>query len=569
MRTKLLLIITTVLSIAACTKENLIVSTTEKITNVIITGNSMSGFNNNKSKASTIEYIPEDESILFFSTGGIKANGDTLSYNDGVWTGLKDNNWYADEGEAHVIAYYPIINNDNLYDNNGELKDLICCKTKAQPGESVNLSFRHIFSKIVFNIEKGLNDTINQINVNIPLKIENFNLNTCEYSFYENQNSNISFERNETGVYEFFVPASENMPISFEIVCPNIKQTSGIGNNIFNAGYEYVCNISKRKNKGIYTKDDFIAFTHLINGEAEYNGKTIEDLYYMENGKRVFRLYNDLYFTEEESALIRRIADWNKEFDDVFDGNNHSLNNITLPINNKSTFTSLFDKTSENAHVKNLTIVNLNIYDSSKDYTSLIVGSNSGIIENCHVIGGSVSYKKDEGKGLRFAGFAIRNAGNIINCSISGFKSESLIGSLGVMIYQNDGNIINCRIKNDINIDVVSNLSSVITTTNNGKLINIFVERYNKDYCGVCYHNEKITEIINCIIPSQYSNKHIYENLNPSAANGIIFYDDTNEEYQNIADRLNNWIDNEGKNSYPQFTFRRWKTDNAQKVVFE
>ncbi len=564
MKTKLLLIITAVLSIAACTKENLIVNTTEETTNVIITGNSMSGFNNNKSKASTIEYIPKDESILFFSTGGIKANGDTLSYNNGVWTGLKDNNWYTDEGEAHVIAYYPIINNYNLYDNNGELKDLVYCKTTAQPGESINLSFNHIFSKIVFNIEKGLNDTINQINVNIPLKIDNFNLNTCEYSFYDNQNGNISFERNETGVYEFFVPASENMPVSFEIVCPNIRQTSNIGNNNFNAGYEYVCNISKRKNKGIYTKEDFIAFTHLINGEAEYNGKTIEDLYYMENGKRVFSLHNDLYFTEEESALMRRIADNKKVFDDVFDGNNHSLNDITLPTNNISTYTGLFDNISKNAHVKNLTIVNCST--SYNDYTSLMVGSNNGLIENCHVIGGSI---KSEMTIQRVSGFTIRNAGYIINSSISGFKSEYIIAALGVMTFQNNGSIINCRIKNDEKIDVNSQKSSVITTTNNGKLINIFVERYNKDYYGVCHQNEKITEMINCVIPSQYSNKYINNNLNPSPVNGIIFYNDTNEEYQNIVDKLNNWIDNEGKNSYPQFTFRRWKTDDTQKVVFE
>ena len=195
----------------------------------------MNGFYNDKSKAYTISNIPEDESILFYSTGGIKADGDILEYNEGVWTGLKDNKWHMDEGEAHIMAYYPVINNDNLYDTNGELKDLVYCKTTAQPGKSINLTFSHIFSKIVFNIEKGLNDTIKQINVNIPLKIENFNLYTGEYSFHENQNGNISFERNETGVYEFFVPESDNMTVSFEIVCPNISQTSTIGNKTYNA----------------------------------------------------------------------------------------------------------------------------------------------------------------------------------------------------------------------------------------------------------------------------------------------------------------------------------------------
>lgn len=228
----------------------------------------------------------------------------------------------------------------------------------------------------------------------------------------------------------------------------------------------------------------------------------------------------------------------------------------------------LFDNISSNAHIKNLSLINCKICEKSYDYSSLLVGKNNGTVENCHIIGGSIS-NKEEKKDMRFSGFINLNMGNIINCSISEFNPESSIGGLGVMTFQNNGNIINCRIKNDVNKYVKSNLSSVITTTNNGKLINIFVERYYKDYYGVCYNNKAETEIINCIIPSQYSNKYINSNTNPSAANGIIFYNDTNEEYQNIVDKLNNWIDNEGKNSYPQFTFRRWKTDDTQKVVFE
>lgn len=567
MKTRFLLIISTILSVAACTKENLTENTTGETTNVVITGNSMNGFYNDKSKAYTISNIPEDESILFYSTGGIKADGDILKYNEGVWTGLKDNKWHMDEGEAHIMAYYPVINNDNLYDTNGELKDLVYCKTTAQPGKSINLTFSHIFSKIVFNIEKGLNDTIKQINVNIPLKIENFNLYTGEYSFHENQNGNISFEKNEKGVYEFFVPASDNMTVSFEIVCPNISQTSTIGNKIYNAGYEYVCNISKRTSKGIYTKEDFIAFTHLINGEAEYNGIKLEDLYVLENGVRVFNLYKDLNFTDEESALIRRIADDNKEFNDVFDGNNHSINNLTLPLNNKYAYIGLFDKTTVNSCIKNLTLVNCRIIDNNYDYCALLVGSNSGIIENCHVTGGSITNTKD----VRFAGFTFYNAGYLVNCSISGFKIGNTYSTLGCLTHQNDKDIINCRITNDLNRDPKGATSSVIAITNKGNIYNVFVENYKSYLYGVCNKNESSGQFYNCIIPSAYSKKYIGSNSNPNASpsTGIYFYEYTAEKYQTIADKLNNWIDNEGKNNYPQFTFRRWKTDESQKVIFE
>ena len=567
MKTRFLLIISTILSIAACTKENLTENTTGDTTNVVITGNSMNGFYNDKSKAYTISNIPEDESILFYSTGGIKADGDILKYNEGVWTGLKDNKWHMDEGEAHIMAYYPVINNDNLYDTNRELKDLVYCKTTAQPGKSINLTFSHIFSKIVFNIEKGLNDTIKQINVNIPLKIENFDLYTGEYSFHENQNGNISFEKNETGVYEFFVPESDNMTVSFEIVCPNISQTSTIGNKIYNAGYEYVCNISKRSSKGIYTKEDFIAFTHLINGETEYNGIKLEDLYVLENGVRVFNLYKDLNFTDKESALIRRIADRGKEFNDVFDGNNHSINNLTLPLNNRGTYIGLFDETTINSCIKNLTLVNCRIIDNNYDRCALLAGLNNGIIENCHVVGGSITNTKD----IRFAGFTFHNMGYLINSSISGVNVGYTIGTLGYLTFQNNKDIINCRVTNVLNKYPSGATCSVITTINHGNLYNVFVEKYIPSSYGVCYKNESSGQFYNCIIPKSYTSKDIGTNSNPNASpsTGIYFYEYTAEEYQTIADKLNNWIDNEGKNNYPQFTFRRWKTDESQKVIFE
>lgn len=567
MKTKLFFLINVILLTIACTKEeptrDKIEEENEETTGVIITGNSMSGFNNN-SKAATIGYIPNDAKILFYSTGGIKANGDTLSYNNGMWTGLKDNKWYLEDGEANIITYYPILNNENMYDTNGELKDIVCCKTTAQPGNNINLSFSHIFSKVVLNIEKGLNDTIDRINVNIPLRFKDFDFSTGNFSFYDNKNGNISFERNETGIYEFFVPSANDLSISTEIVCPNISQTVKIGITKYDAGYEYVCQINKGKKKGIYTNDDFIAFTHLINGTEEYNGKRIEDFYYLENGKRVFRLHNSLYFTEEESALIQRIMHSGKSFDDIFDGNNNSLNNITLNYYRYYGSLGLFDQTSENAIIKNLTLANCSIKENSYDKIALLVGSNYGTVENCHITESSIDLIKEN---KRFAGFTYFNSGNIVNCSISGLKLSNKLGGIGILTYENRGNILNCRIMNNLN--VFPNPSSVIVASNSGSVINVFVERYASGYNGICNKNSSSGNFYNCVVPSQFKNKCIIENENQSATNGFVLYNDTQDEYSSITEKLNNWIDNEGKTLYPQFIFKKWKTDDSQKVIFE
>ena len=300
---------------------------------------------------------------------------------------------------------------------------------------------------------------------------------------------------------------------------------------------------------------------------VEYNGIKLEDLYVLENGVRVFNLYKDLNFTDEESALIRRIADDNKEFNDVFDGNNHSINNLTLPLNNKYAYIGLFDKTTVNSCIKNLTLVNCKITDNKDEYCALLTGSNKGIIENCHIIGGSITNTKN----VRFAGFTYYNAGYLVNCSISGFNIGNTYGTLGCLTHQNDKDIINCRITNDLNRHPEGATSSVTTITNNGNIYNVFVEKYISSLWGVCNVNKRTGQFYNCIIPNYYSSQYIKDNNNPNASpsTGIYFYEYTAEEYHTIADKLNNWIDNEGKNNYPQFTFRRWKTDDSQKVIFE
>ena len=268
MKTSTLLSAITILILAACTKENF----TE------ITGNSMSGFKDINSRASTVSYIPEDGSILFFSEGGVKANGDTLYYTDGKWSGLKDDNWYIDDGNANITAYYPIIHSSkDLYYENGELKDVVCYRNSVKAGEQINLSFNHIFAKFIINIEKGLNDTIKKVHVNIPQKVNSINLKTCEYTTAENNSGSFTFDKNDNCKYEFFIPAMNGMSLSFKIESNNIMSKEVIINeDIFERGYEYICNVSKNKGNGIYTTKDFIAFTHLINGETEYEGKNMK-----------------------------------------------------------------------------------------------------------------------------------------------------------------------------------------------------------------------------------------------------------------------------------------------------
>ena len=80
--------------------------------------------------------------------------------------------------------------------------------------------------------------------------------------------------------------------------------------------------------------EDFIAFTHLINGEA-YGERSLEEFGEKKGEKMNYYLLNDLTFTEEESAQVQMIGKYGtttssvkRLFDDVFDGKGHSLINL-------------------------------------------------------------------------------------------------------------------------------------------------------------------------------------------------------------------------------------------------
>lgn len=571
MKAKIIYSVITLFILSACAKESLTNPHNDNIgdLSVTITGNSMWGFSNKNSRAATICQIPENGQIKFYSKGGITADGDILTLENGQWTGLKNDKWDTNGNDALIAAYYPVIKDfSQLYSENGELQDMVWCNTTAKLGDNVNLSFSHMFAKLVINIESELNDTVKDVKVKIPSKISDIDFYTGKLTFEKGGNADVTLPQKYNGKYEIFIPASDKCNIALDITCNKGKKYNpSIDNSEYKAGYEYICNVKlSNKGNGIYTTTDFIAFTHLINGDTEYNGKTLEDFYVMQDGKRVFNLYNDLNFTDEESSNIQRIGTYKIGFNDIFNGNNHTLKNIIINTNISNPEMGLFNQTMPDAIIKNLTISNCSYLENNRKNLSILVGKQYGIIDNCHIINSTIYDNINNA----YAGITYLNVGTIINSSISNIKLTNSLGSLGVMCFQNDGNIINCRVYTNLTKSPKGISSSIASVYNNGNIFNIFVEDSVNDLYGFSYNNNEQGQYYNYIIPISYS-KFIYkEDYAPSSLlKGISFYQDTAEEYQTAANSLNEWIDGEGKEQYPTLTFRRWTTDPTQKVIFE
>ena len=578
MKTKAIFFVILLFTLSACIKESLNSGYSSNDLSVSITGNSMSGFSNKSSRAATISQIPENGKIMFYSTGGIIADGDILTLENGLWTGLKNDKWDTSGNDASIAAYYPVINTADLYSENGELQDIVWCKTTAKLGDNVNLSFSHMFAKLVINIESELNDTVKDVKVKIPSKISGINFYTGELSFNKDENADVTLPQKYNGKYEIFIPASNECNITLDITCNKGKKYNpSINNSEYKAGYEYICNVKlSNKGKGIYTTEDFIAFTHLINNyliygneDLVYNEKKLSDFYVMQDGKRVFNLYNDLSFTDDEASKIELIGRNSIEFDDVFNGNNHKLENISLSYKSNCTQLGLFIITSENAIIKNLTLSDCGFDTQTKRGLAALTGRNNGAIDNCHVNNFSVNDVSNQ----QVSCISNLNYGTISNSSISGCNLKKGDSSLGTFCYTNNGNIINCRIYNNLTKSPKGNSSSAVCAYNQGNIFNVFVQDYKSSLYGLCFNNSDTGQYYNCIMHQLYKdyNKHIGtdEATSTSLLKGISFYQNTAEEYQKAANSLNEWIDGEGKELYPTLTFRRWTTDPIQKVIFE
>lgn len=567
MKTKILLSFVTILilSVTACTHDSIINIKSENYSQVIITGNSTNGFSDKESRTGSIEQIPAGDSIVFFSTGGIKAEGNILNYENGLWTGLEDNKWYAEEDSANITAYYPVIKGiDDLYYNNGELRDIVYCKDTFNNGETINLTFNHIFAKLAINIDKKLNEDIVKVHINVPLKVNAIDLKTAEYSVTTSTEGTISFDRNDDGRYEAIIPAKNGMDLSIRLEGNDLpSEDIKINETEFNSGYEYICKVRKDEQNGIYTTEDFIAFTHLINGEPEYEGKSLEDFYSVIDGKRVFNLYNNLSFTDEEADKIAVI----EEFNDIFDGNNHTISNLKAK---KIPYVNICLIGDNKGYIKNLTIDKCSF--DQPDFTNftkgcLFVSYNYGVIDNCHLTNGVINMCTENPKD--FGGLSVLNykEGTIVNSSISNLSLKENNGSLGIFVYQNNGNILNCRINNNINKNTISKQSACISRFNTGYLYNILITEYKSSYYGICSENEGVYE--RCIIHQSYknNNKICYSNTNPQPCKYTPF---TNLEAQkeSIEKFLNSWIE-ENQSNYPNITFRKWTTDPTDKVIFE
>ncbi len=99
----------------------------------------------------------------------------------------------------------------------------------------------------------------------------------------------------------------------------------------------------------------------------------------------------------------------------VYDGGGNTIYNIQKP---------LFTTNNNGAIIKNLSITGIDIINSTQNPAgALLANNNGGLVENCHVLSGSIT-----SQGGNVAGFAGQNGGAIKNCSVKNMTVSSVNG---------------------------------------------------------------------------------------------------------------------------------------------
>lgn len=461
-----------------CTEEPYFTPTGSR---VVITGNQLQSTGRSGEDKNTLE---EGDQISFFSQGGIEANNVLLTYANGEWQHDNSLKWNESGETAILTAYYPYAESGitDFYEN-GQLKDILYTHQEVEYGKRITLQFGHLFSKVTFEAGEKLNQQIQHIDFTPSVQIESLDPLTREITLTDTTAPTFQLTNQPDGIYSFLIPPAENAFIHITLTTEQGEQTLTTSPQAFESGRQYNYHfITKEKEAGIYTAEDFIAFTHLIN-KMEYEGRSLDEFGIEENGVMTYYLRNDITFTEEESKRVQPIGFLKSygypnrktlAFEDCFDGQGHTLSNLQIITPQYTTYQGLFGNIGPTGIIRNLTLDNCSYTKdpsiSREFYCSILAAWNEGTIINCHIQ--SCTIEDNSGHA---GGIANTNAGWILNSSVNDFHFIGNNKDCGGLCFQNNNSIVNCYatqcdFDNSLNVGgLCHNLSS------HGELFNCYL----------------------------------------------------------------------------------------------
>lgn len=537
--------------LVGCQEEQLM---DNSLITVSIQGNQLEGMTrNNEGK----NIFTAGDNASLFSQGGINANNIALTYQDGEWHPETPLYWDKSGNEASVVVYYPAFasTQQELYDTEGNLKDILYAAQETPYGKPVELQFEHLFAKITFETDESIHTQMQNIRFTPSVRLASIEPHTRTFTFAETPAPTVSFEKRTDRIYTLFIPPADNVSVDIRLVTPEGELQLTTPTQSFISGHQYTYRlISKEKETGIYTAEEFIAFSHLING-MEYEGYTLDDFGHEVDGVMTYFLCADIAFTEEQSEQVQPIgcsaikSEQVKPFNACFDGQGHTLSDLQLITPENTVYQGLFGYVGERGMVKNLILENCSYTNpmiSNRTYfEGMIVGKNEGIVTGCHAKACNIT----DWESNRAGSIAGENKGTIVNCSAYNVSFKGNLDAGGICYY-NSKQVINCY-----SYACNFNCSQAGGIFYNCKQSNLLLNNYvyklaypSNAKVGELSYNATTKSVFQyCYYPTTCTTDPVYSNFTNIKDKSTIYTYDTDftvtDTGETLLDALNAWVD--------------------------
>ena len=502
-----------------------------------------------------IPSLPTGSQALFNAQGGTSV----FTFDGNKWNGNQD---IFSGSSTEVTALYPAYNGNSLitenpYTSDG-LEDVLIAQSTITSEKNIELTFKHLFSKLTIHILSPLNESITRISLEMP-RIEKLN---TDGSFSLSETYISTPELNEDGDYTFIIPPTENCNIilSFTIGDQTVSHSL---THTFESGYKYECKI---KEPGIYDANDLIEFSKVINGKE--TTKEWSDFGYIENNDTIYRLLNDIQMTDEESLYFKPIGNHPQTpFSSIFDGNNHTISGLTIYPSNGTL--GLFGIITKYSIIKNLQLNNCKSSSAKEDEVSSGLGFLAsvcyGTLTNCSVTESKLLEISKTSPTGGLVGYA-RSGSNIINCYSHKNRITSSGYTGGIAGSANQVKIINCFSADNTISCSSAKCGGFIGIATNTQITNCY--KFNLTFPSTSNTGQVIGKGSETTISYCYSDSRSPLLINEESGHCIkepmYYYSlETENIFTIICNRLNKWI-GENQPSVPIYTL--WKEDTTKEL---
>lgn len=557
MRPALFFYLIALLALSGCSADEVVCTALQQEPTLIIKGTTCHSFKS-RSSGTGENALPDGSVISFYASGGLSASNEKLTLSRGTWTGNTPFEWNDNEKTVSFSAFYPALTDDDTeyYAADGTLTDILYDRQEKISSGQLKLNFKHLFSQIEFQVDEALNKDIERIEFTPSKIVEQIHKTDLNITFSTAGLKTATIPREENGAYTLIIPPASDMGIQIAIhMSTGEVKEALLSNRTFEQGRSYRCAVKSDSGApGIYTVDDFIAFSCLINEES-YPDRTLDEFGSLENGIMTYRLKNDLSFTTEQSKEVRLIGNSTSGFSGCFDGEGHTVYNLSFSTQEKVSYRGIFVRVSSNGIIQNLNLENIQYtHSTGEEYIGILSGINLGVVNNCHIKNCQMTAKGTKKVAYNAGSLSSTNKGIIYNSSCENNTFSGAYCYVGGLVNTNNGGkLINCYTVNT-SFSKCQRGSSMADADSKGEVYNCYAASNTYSKTGTFIYKAGTSNITNCFIDEAEGNT-----ITSSSGTQADIQTFNSTTRPNVLSSLNNWIKNNGATLFPDYTFFTWE----------